>query len=121
LKLHIKHQYAPFGITCLLLLSSCASTSVQMLGDQKYSAKNADCDIDVYTSEAKVEKKYKEIAMVTYKTKQDAFSDKGAGKIIPELKEAACEIGADGIVVRSVQQGSWGSPGNGEAIAIKYH
>ena len=110
----------PYLIVFILVLSGCASSSVQLLSAEQYPSKNSECPLDVFTSESKVTKKYKEIAIITHKTKQDAFSDKGASSIIPELKEEACKLGADGLIVRSVQQGTWGEPGHGEAIAFKY-
>ena len=69
---------------------------------------------------ARVQVKYSEIAIVTHKTQQDAFADKGPSAITDALREEACKLGADGLIMKNVTQGTWGDPDRGEGIAIKY-
>jgi len=108
-----------FFIT-LAFLTGCASSSIQQLSSKTYAAKPVDCKLDIFTDASRVQVKYSEIAIVTHKTQQDAFSDKGASAITDALREEACKLGADGLIMKNVTQGTWGDPGRGEGIAIKF-
>ncbi|PWU22801.1 MAG: hypothetical protein C5B49_00090 [Bdellovibrio sp.] len=109
-----------FGFLALSILAGCASSSVQPLTAKKYPNKPADCGLEFYTDANRVQRKYSELALVTHKTEQDAFSDKGAAKITEALRKEACKLGADGLIIKSAIQGTWGDPGRGEGIAIKF-
>lgn len=108
------------ALAVMVLLVGCATSSVQRLSTKTYPPKPSTCAVEVFTDPSRVEKKYVEIALITHKTKQDAFSDKGAANITNALLREACKQGADGMIIKSISQGTWGDPGRGEAIAIKY-
>ena len=93
---------------------------VQQLSSKTYQAKPINCKLEIFTDASRVQVKYSEIAIVTHKTQQDAFSDKGASAITSALREEACKLGADGLIMKNVIQGAWGDPGRGEAVAIKF-
>ncbi len=110
------------GISALvgLTLLGCASSSIQPLTQRTFAAKPENCKLFVYSDAAKVERKYFEIALITHKTPQDAFSDKGASAITSAMSAEACKLGADGIILKGMTQGSWGDPGNGSAVAFRF-
>jgi hypothetical protein len=91
-----------------------------MLGVTRYPPRDPSCTLDIFTSEAKVTKKYSEIALISHTTGQGAFSDTDARDITQQLRKEACKVGADGLILRNLQQGSYGNPGKGEGVAIKY-
>ena len=72
---------------------------------------------------------YTELGLVTTQTGQTIFHDRSAAGMIEKLKEQAAKMGADAIIVRFANEGTWGlkgggntgfERGNAQAIAIKF-
>lgn len=75
----------------IALLAGCATMDTTRLTDKVYPAKPADCPIRVYT--LRPSERFEEIALLNG---QDWAS---LDSIIPRLKEEACALGADAIVI----------------------
>jgi len=72
---------------------------------------------------------YTELGLVTTQTGQTIFHDRSAEGMIAKLQAAAAKMGADAIIVRSANEGTWGMKGGGhtgfergnaQAVAIKF-
>lgn len=103
-----------------LVMTGCASSSTQLLSSQKLPPKGENCTLEIFADASKIEQEFTEIALVNHITGADAFSDKGASEITKALKEEACKAGADGLIIKTITQGSWNNQGRGEGIAIKF-
>ena len=72
---------------------------------------------------------YTELGLVTTQTGQTIFHDRSAEGMIKKLQAEAAKLGADAIIVRSANEGTWGlkgggsagfERGNAQAVAIKF-
>lgn len=104
-----------------LLMSACAKTSTTVSNTSPDS-------IQVFYTPP-TDKEYTEIGLVTTQTGQTIFHDRSTEGMIKKLKAEAAAIGADAIIVRSAEEGSWGLKGGGttgfdrgkaQAVAIKF-
>lgn len=102
------------------LLAGCAASSTLPLMQARLKPKPSTCQIAVFAESSQVERPYVAVALLTHRTKPDAFSDKDAVAITKALRVEACRAGADAIIVRHLLHGSWCIPGLGEALAIVY-
>ena len=109
-----------FIIFIVPALSGCSKTSVV--------TKSGDGEVEVLYSPP-IERSYSELGLVTTQTGQTIFHDRSTEGMIAKLKEEAARLGADAIIVRSAEPGSWGLKGGGttgfdrgqaQAIAIEY-
>jgi hypothetical protein len=75
------------------------------------------------------DREFTELGLVTSQTGQTIFHDRSAEGMIIKLQSAAAKMGADAIVVRSANEGTWGfkgggntgfERGNAQAVAIKF-
>ena len=75
------------------------------------------------------DREYTELGLVTTQTGQTIVHDRSAAGMIEKLKAEAVKLGADAIIVRSVNEGTWGlkgggntgfERGNAQAVAIKF-
>ena len=75
------------------------------------------------------DREYTELGLVTTQTGQAIFHDRSAQGMINKLKAEAAKMGADAIIVRSANEGTWGfkgggntgfERGNAQAVAIKF-
>ncbi|WP_218951113.1 hypothetical protein [Desulfoluna butyratoxydans] len=75
------------------------------------------------------DREYVELGLVTTQTGQTIFHDRSAEGMIEKLKEEAAKLGADAVIVRSANEGTWGlkgggttgfDRGNAQAVAIKF-
>lgn len=78
---------------------------------------------------APTDREFTEIGLVTTQTGQTIFHDKSAEGMISKLRMEAAQMGADAIIVRSANEGTWGlkgggntgfERGNAQAVAIKF-
>lgn len=85
-------------------------------------------DVQVFYSPP-ADRKYIEIGLVTTQTGQFIWNDRSAQGMIDKLKAEAAKMGADAIIVRSANEGTWGftggghagfSRGNAQGVAIKF-
>ena len=106
-----------------LLLAGCARSRNTIL--KEYPARPADHPIDVITSPP-TDRAYEEIALLDAKGGQFIWSDRGTSGVIEQMKKEARKVGADAIIVRSTEGGSynWGQGGwnraHADAVAIRY-
>jgi hypothetical protein len=110
----------PLPTALMLVALGCASTQVMPLTPVGQPAKPEGCRLEVFTDESRIQRKYTELAIITHKTKMDAFSSKSGAVITDVLRKEACGVGADALILRSVVHGRWGDAGTGEAIAIRF-
>lgn len=95
---------------------------VTRLSSASYPARARYCELQVFTSPP-ADKKYEELAIIDIATGQTVFDGKDLQAMMPDIKAAACKVGADGVIVRNVEAG--GTPwfhetqGKASAVAIK--
>ncbi len=117
-----------FGVMVTLALSlgivSCAQTSVV----PAVAADSATSHIQVLYSQPN-NREYEELGLVTAQTGQTILHDRSINGMIERLKVEALKMGADAIIVRSANAGTWGLKGGGntgfdrghaQAVAIKF-
>jgi hypothetical protein len=117
----------------LLLVVACTpvKTNFSRLGVTSYPEKPTGCDIRIL-SQAPSGRKYDEIAILTTVANTpmrmplastfDPKTGKDLNDMLPSLKETACKLGADAIVIKNVIPGSREveSTGKAYAVAIKF-
>lgn len=109
-------------ILSIFFISGCASSSVTTIN--KDITQTAGLKV-LYSAP---DQEYEELGLVTVQTGQTIFHGKDAEFIINSLAEKAGTLGADAIIVSTVQEGKWGLKGDGtgydrgfgEAIAIRF-
>ena len=110
--------------TMLLIMMSCAKTTTTTVNADS-SVANA---IQVFYNPP-TDREYTELGLVTTQTGQTIFHDRSAAGMIEKLKAEAGRMGADAIIVRSANEGTWGlkgggntgfDRGNAQAVAIKF-
>ena len=110
-------------LTMLLIIISCAKTTTT--GNAESSVAEA---IQVFYNPP-TDREYTELGLVTTQTGQTIFHDRSAAGMIEKLKAEAARMGADAIIVRSTNEGTWGlkgggntgfERGNAQAVAIKF-
>ena len=110
--------------TMLLIMMSCEKTTTTTVNADS-SVANA---IQVFYNPP-TDREYTELGLVTTQTGQTIFHDRSAAGMIEKLKAEAGRMGADAIIVRSANEGTWGlkgggntgfDRGNAQAVAIKF-
>ena len=75
------------------------------------------------------DREYSEIGLITTQTGQTILHDRSAEGMINRLRKEAAQMGADVIIVRSANEGTWRLKGGGntgfecgnaQAVAIKF-
>ena len=111
-------------LTLALGIISCVKTTATPINAESSPA-NA---IQVFYSPP-TDRQYTELGLVTTQTGQTILHDRSAQGMIEKLKAEAAKMGADAIVVRSLNEGTWGlkgggntgfERGNAQAVAIKF-
>jgi len=106
-----------------LAIVGCAKTTTTSNTDN-----GSGSSIQVFYSEP-ADRAYTELGLVTTQTGQTIFHDRSAEGMINKLKIEAEKMGADAIIVRSANEGTWGlkgggntgfDRGNAQGIAIKF-
>ena len=123
-----KFSYKLLGIVVFLLaligLTSCAKTTTTNVSPESTGTG----DVQVFYSPP-TDREYTELGLVTTQTGQTIFHDRSAEGMINKLKAEAAKMGADAIIVRSANEGTWGlkgggntgfERGNAQAVAIKF-
>ena len=98
------------AVACLFLFSlGCSTiprvtTNVTKMSNSIYQSKPSNCEIQILT-QMPTDSKYIELAILNAITDTGSFTHKDLNSILPSLKEKACELGADAIVIKNVEQG----------------
>jgi hypothetical protein len=117
----------------LMLVIACTpvKTNFSRLGVTSYPEKPKGCDVQILT-QAPSGRKYDEIAILTTVANTpmrmplastfDPKTGKDLNDMLPTLKETACKLGADAIVIKNVVPGSREveTTGKAYAVAIKF-
>jgi len=113
------------GLCCaMLLLTACVKTTTTQIDAATEEAINA---VQVFYSPP--DRPYDELGLVTTQTGQTIFHDRSAAGMIRKLQEQALKLGADAIIVRSANEGTWGlqgggntgfDRGNAQGVAIRF-
>lgn len=108
----------------LVLVAGCASVGVTRMGSGS-PPKPEGCNLDVYDDPNKIERPYREVCLIDAKTGSSIWTDKTVAAAIDEARPAACQCGADAILIMSgdTQGASFGGGyGHGKAMlrAIVY-
>lgn len=123
------HFYTRLSLVTLLAailgLTSCAKTTATHANPENTAAADG---VQVFYSPP-TDREYTELGLVTTQTGQTIFHDRSAEGMINKLKAEAAKMGADAIIVRSANEGTWGlkgggntgfERGNAQAVAIKF-
>ena len=107
----------------LVIFSGCATTNTVKLSDKIYPAKPKLCEVKVY-SQMPQGLKYEELALLSARSGGNIFQSDSVEAILPNLKEQACALGADAIVMKDAKEGgmNWVGPktrAEASATAIK--
>lgn len=111
-------------VASLLLIGGCAKTTTTNTSEVNGTGSS----VQVLYSEP-TDRKYTELGLVTTQTGQTIFHDRSAEGMITKLKIEAEKMGADAIIVRSANEGTWGlkgggntgfDRGNAQGVAIKF-
>ena len=106
----------------LVLMTACVpiTTSTTSLSQHAYPPKPPDCDIQVFT-QAPANRKFEELAILNTLALEPIYG-KDLNAMLPSLKEAACRLGADAVLIKSVEEGSPIERSSGKvfSVAIKF-
>ena len=112
-------------LAAVLGLTACVKTTTTPINPQSSAAAGG---VQVFYSPP-TDRAYSEIGLVTTQTGQTIFHDRSAEGMINKMKAQAAKMGADAIIVRSANEGTWGlkgggntgfDRGNAQGIAIKF-
>ena len=123
---HPRTWFSLFAFCAVALgLAACVKTTTTAINPETSAAGGG---VQVFYSPP-ADRKYKELGLVTTQTGQTIVHDRSAEGMINKLKAEAAKMGADAIIVRSVNEGTWGlkgggntgfERGNAQAVAIKF-
>lgn len=122
---YMKYYVFIAAITVLLFVASCTKTTSTPISPQNSSSGSG---VQVFY-DPPTDRAYSEIGLVTTQTGQTILHDRSAQGMILKLQDEAAKMGADAIIVRSVDEGTWGLKGGGntgfdrgkaQAAAIKF-
>ena len=100
-------SFACAGLLALLVGCTVAphiTTDVTRIAPVAAPARPSGCDIQVFT-QAPTDRKFEELAILNAATDTGSFTKKDLASVLPTLKEKACAVGADAIILRNVEQG----------------
>ena len=80
------------------------NTTITRISATAYQSKAQDCDIQILT-QMPTDRKYEELAILNSVTDQGTFTHKDLNSMLPFIKAKACELGADAIVIKNIEQG----------------
>jgi hypothetical protein len=92
----------PALILLLLVLTGCASSSVQKIGTAAYPSLTENAEIIVFTEASQIKAPYEVIGIISYNN-PGKYQVLTLGDAIDPLKEKAREIGANAIIIDKTQ------------------
>lgn len=113
----------------LVVLVGCSSTGNVKLSEKQYEKREV-CNVKIYGDFTDVEREFTKLSIVSHKTYLSGAAvfeneQKRMDKELEKLKQEACELGADGIVITEVLPATGDSMGrtyakaSGTAIRFK--
>lgn len=106
----------------VLVITSCASVGITTI--KKHPPRGENCSIDIYTDKKEIKVPYEVISLIDSHTGSTLVHVRTASQAIENAKPAACEAGANAMLIEStdtegVTYGRWGQ---GKAIikALRY-
>ena len=115
------HQFLPL---LLLLAIACVppiTTTITRTSDTLYASKPTDCNIQILT-QIPPNSRFVEIAILNTFAMEQAYG-KDLNAMLPSIRETACQLGADAVLIKNVEPGSpYGVHGTGKvySVAIKF-
>ena len=112
-------------LAAVLGLTACVKTTTTPVNPQTSAAVGG---VQVFYTPP-TDRAYTELGLVTTQTGQTIFHDRSAEGMIKKLQDQAAKMGADAIIVRSANEGTWGLKGGGntgfdrgsaQAVAINF-
>ena len=112
-------------LAAVLGLTACVKTTTTPVNPRNSAAAGG---VQVFYNPP-TDREYTELGLVTTQTGQTIFHDRSAEGMIKKLQDQASKLGADAIIVRSANEGTWGlkgggntgfDRGNAQAVAIKF-
>lgn len=111
-------------IAASLTLTACGSTGVLKVGNAKAEPRADGCDIAVFESEEDVGRPFEKLCLIDAKTGSTLYNNRSVSGAMKKVNAAACQCGADAVIVRAVEKKgvsltSWGSS-KASVLAIRY-
>ncbi len=111
-------------IVASLAVWGCGSTGVLRIGKVKAPPKGEGCFITVYADEKDVGRPFEKLCLIDAKTGSTLYNNRGVSGAMKKVNAAACECGADAVIVQGMEKKgvslmSWGSS-KASVLAIKY-
>jgi hypothetical protein len=110
-------------LTMMGLLTGCSSTSVTPVGSRSYPPLQPAQDVAVFSSPADVGHPYEVVGIISH-TDPGKYQILTLGDAIPDLKEKARQIGANGIIIDQATPVKSGIISTGVSVtarAIRFH
>jgi hypothetical protein len=108
----------------VIICQGCAATNVTRLGSTAYDPKPLGCNIEVLTV-VPTGKKFEELCLLSARGGQSIFESKSVHGLIPDMKDKACQCGADAIILKDSKEGGYNFAGSADraqasATAVRY-
>ena len=110
----------------LILATSlgCASTGIVRTGSKTFPPKPDGCAIETFAAEDEVKRPFDRVCVIDAKTGSTIYHNKSPEAAMKRMKKAACECGADAIILtgldrKGVNAWNWGQSG-AKGVAIRY-
>jgi hypothetical protein len=95
-----KMKIQPFATLLAILTTGCAPQfSVTYVASKSYDSKPSDCSIQIFTQVPNGQK-FEELAILDC---LGGMGDTNLNSILPALKSKACSLGADAILIKSIE------------------
>jgi hypothetical protein len=111
-------------LAAMLALAACGSTGVVRVGKAQPAPKPGGCPIAVFEAEEDVGRPFEKVCVIDAKTGSTLYNDRSPKGAMKKITVAACQCGADAVILRQVQKKgvsltSWGSSAM-TVLAIRY-
>jgi hypothetical protein len=97
----------------LLALAGCATLSVTKMA-AKAAPRDNGCALDIFTDASTLSRPHDDLCLIDSRTAGPVWTDRSLTGAINQARPAACECGADALVVLTVGQ----QPENGSTTAV---
>lgn len=106
--------------TCL----GCASTGIVNTGASTAAPKPEGCPIEVFAGEDEVKRPFERVCLIDAKTGSTLYHHRSPEAAMKRLKKAACQCGADAVILTDLERkgvtwAGWGQSG-AKAVAVRY-